>query len=172
MVRPFWLDRGMPLDEIGFITSTVGIAASVIGALIGGALTTRWGTFTGLWSLGLLQAFSNLGYATVAFYDGGRVALYAASVCESLTAGLGTAAFLAFLMRICDRTHAATEFALLSAIFGLTRPLAGSVSGWGTENLGYAGYFFVTFVLSLPAFALLPWVKPWVQGTEQSQAEG
>jgi PAT family beta-lactamase induction signal transducer AmpG len=161
MVKPFWVDRGLSVEEIGLISTTLGVAASIVGALVGGVLTTRWGIFRGLWVLGLLQAGSNLGYAAVAAFALGRPGIYAASLCESFTGGLGTAAFLAFLMHICDKRRAATEYALLSALFGLTRSLAGGFSGWGATHLGYAAYFSVTFVLALPAFALLPWVKPW-----------
>ena len=161
MIKPFWVDRGLTLKEIGLISTTLGVAASVVGALAGGVLTTRWGIFRGLWVLGLAQAVSNLGYAAVAWYDLGRTGIYAASLIESFTGGLGTAAFLAFLMHICDKRYAATEYALLSAIFGFTRDLAGAISGWGTTQLGYASYFAFTFFLALPAFVLLPWIRPW-----------
>jgi PAT family beta-lactamase induction signal transducer AmpG len=67
-------------------------------------------------------------------------------------------------MHICDKRRAATEYALLSAIFGFTRSLAGAFSGWGTTHLGYAAYFLVTLFLALPAFALLPWVRAWADG--------
>ena len=167
MVKPFWVDCGFSVEEIGLISTTFGVAASVVGALVGGMLTTRWGIFRGLWGLGLLQAFSNLGYAAVAYFQLGRPGIYAASLCESFTAGLGTAAFLAFLMHICDKRRAATEYALLSAIFGLTRSVAGAVSGWGTSHLGYAAYFAFTFLLAFPAFGLLPWVRPWAEGNAQ-----
>ena len=122
--------------------------------------------------LGLLQAVSNLGYAAAAYFDLGRPGIYAASLCESFTGGLGTAAFLAFLMHICDKRQAATEYALLSAIFGFTRSLAGAFSGWGTTHLGYAAYFAVTFVLAFPAFALLPWVRPWAEERQVLAGEG
>lgn len=165
MVKPFWVDRGLSLAEIGFISTTLGVAASIAGALIGGGLTTRWGIFRGLWVLGLFQALSILGYAAVAHFGLGRPGIYTASLCESFAAGLGTAAFLAFLMHICDKERAATEYALLSAIFGITRSVAGSVSGWGASHLGYGAYFALAFLLALPAFALLPWVKPWANAT-------
>jgi PAT family beta-lactamase induction signal transducer AmpG len=161
MVKPFWVDRGLSLEEIGLVSTTLGVGASIVGALIGGVLTTRWGIFRALWTLGLLQAVSNLGYAAVAYVDLGRPGIYSASLIESFTGGLGTAAFLAFLMHICDKRRAATEYALLSAIFGFTRSLAGAFSGWGTTHLGYATYFAMTFVLALPAFGLLPWVRAW-----------
>ncbi len=162
MVKPFWVDRGLSAEEIALISTTLGVGASVLGALAGGVLTTRWGIFRGLWVLGLLQAFSNLGYAGVAYTDAGRSAIYAASLFESFTGGLGTAAFLAFLMHICDKRQAATEYALLSAIFASTGWLVGSVSGAGVVRFGYGDYFLLTFALSFPAYALLPWVKRWV----------
>lgn len=161
MVKPFWVDRGLTLTDIGLISTTLGVGASIVGALAGGGLTTRWGIFRALWCLGLVQAFSHFGYVAVAQFGLGRPAIYAASLCESFAAGLATAAFLAFLMHICDKRRAATEYALLSAIFGFTRSVAGAFSGWGTTHLGYAAYFFLTFVLALPAFAFLPWVKAW-----------
>ncbi len=169
MVKPFWVDRGLSVEEIGLISTTLGVAASIAGALAGGVLTTRWGIFHGLWALGVLQAFSNLGYAGVAQFGLGRTAIYAASLFESFTGGLGTAAFLAFLMHICDKRRAATEYALLSAIFGFTRSLAGAFSGWGASDLGYAAYFALTFLLAFPAFVLLPWVRPWADAQSSSR---
>jgi MFS transporter, PAT family, beta-lactamase induction signal transducer AmpG len=163
MIKPFWVDRGLTPAEIGLISTTVGVLATVAGALVGGAWITRIGIFRGLWLLGLLQAVSNLGYASVAFFGLGRGFIYGASVFESFTGGLGTAAFLSFLMNVCDKEHAAVQYALLSALFGLSRSVAGGVSGWGTEHLGYASYFALTFLLAFPAYALLPWVKGWVR---------
>src|SRR5207248_1110992 len=113
--------------------------------------------------LGLVQAVSHLGYTAVAWGDGGRAAIYAASLAESFAAGLGTAAFLAFLMNVCDKQQAATQYALLSALFNLSGSLAGSFSGLGAERLGYGAYFALTFVLALPAYALLPWVRGWIR---------
>ena len=89
-------------------------------------------------------------------------AIYAASLVESFTGGLGTAAFLAFLMHVCDKQQAATQYALLSALFNLSGSLAGALSGLGAQRLGYGPYFALTFVLALPAYALLPWVRGWV----------
>jgi PAT family beta-lactamase induction signal transducer AmpG len=163
MVKPFWVDRGLRVEEIAFISATLGVGASIIGSLTGGALTSRWGIFRGLWVLGLLQAFTILGYASVAYFDLSRSGIYAAALCESFAAGLGTAAFLAFLTRICDKRNAATEFALLSAIFAMPRFVAAPFSGFAATHLGYATYFAVTFLLALPAFGLLPWVKPWAE---------
>ena len=172
MVKPFWVDRGLTVYEIGLVSTTLGVALSVVGALCGGVLTSRFGIFRCLWLLGLAQAFSNLGYAAAAGLDAGRIGIYAASAVESFTGGLGTAAFLAFLMRACEKEQAATQYALLSALFGLTRTLAGALSGVGTVRLGYGAYFAFTFALSFPAYALLPWVRSWCGENGRDELSG
>ncbi len=171
MVKPFWLDRGLSPTEIAFVSTTLGVGASVAGALVGGALTSRWGIFRALWVLGLLQAVANLGYAAAAWTGAGRAGIYAASLAESFGGGLGTAAFLAFLMNICDKQQAATQYAFLSSLFGLSGSLSGAVSGRGVEWLGYGSYFALTFTLALPSYALLPWVRRWIREAPDEHAE-
>jgi PAT family beta-lactamase induction signal transducer AmpG len=127
--------------------------------------------FRALWVLGVGQAGSNLMYALAAALPPSAPLMYAASVVESFCGGLGTAPFLAFLMAICDKAHAATQYALLSALFGLTRVLAGAASGWATEHLGYAPYFTLTFFLAAPALLLLPWMRAWT-ATPPAPASG
>ena len=169
MVRPFWVDRHFTPLQIGAVPGTIGVVSTVAGALLGGRLTKQWGIFRALWILGVAQAASNLAYATAAALPPSTVLMYSASVIESFCGGLGTAPFLAFLMFICDKTKAATQYALLSALFGLTRSLSGAVSGVITQEVGYAAYFVATFFLSWPAFLLLPWVKQWIN--DQSKTD-
>lgn len=171
MVKPFWVDYGKsiwPLKDdlmfqIGLFPTTFGIILSVVGALMGGAYISRYGIFHGIWFLGLLQAVSNLGYSFVDWLNLGQLGLYGASMFESLSGGLGTAAFLAFLMNICQKEHATVQYAFLSSIFSLTGRLVGGVSGLGAERYGYGDYFAITFLLSMPAYLLLPWVRQWIQ---------
>jgi MFS transporter, PAT family, beta-lactamase induction signal transducer AmpG len=163
MVKPFWVDQGRSLAEIGLVPTTLGILLSIAGALAGGVFISRYGVLASVWALGAPQALSNLGYAAVAAFGWPWSALYAASMIDSFSGGLGTAAFLAFLMNVCDREHATIQYALLSSLFSLTGRLAGAVSGLGAERWGYAGYFAVTFLASLPAYAFLPWVAPWIR---------
>jgi MFS transporter, PAT family, beta-lactamase induction signal transducer AmpG len=163
MVKPFWVDRGRTLFEIGLFPTTLGIVLSVVGSLCGGAFISRYGTFHSVWALGLLQAVSNLGYAVVAWANLGAAALYGASMFESFSGGLGTAAFLALLMNVCDKEHATTQYAFLSSVFALSGRLVGGISGLGAERFGYGNYFALTFLLGLPAYALLPWIKGWIR---------
>jgi PAT family beta-lactamase induction signal transducer AmpG len=166
MVKPFWLKGAglgeTALTELGLVSITAGAALTVGGALLGGELSTRWGLFRALWVLGALQAISNLGYMAAATMPV-RWMVYGASMIESFCSGLGVAAFLAFLMRICEARQAATRFALLTALSMLARNIVGAPSGFLVEAWGYAGYFGFTFLLALPAFALLPLIRHRVE---------
>ena len=169
MIKPFWVDRQFTPVQIGLVPGTFGVVATIGGALIGGSLTSRWGIFRALWVLGIFQAVSNLVYAAAAALPPNTALMYVASMVESFCGGLGTAPFLAFLMSICSKAHAATQYALLSALFGLTRALSGVFSGVATEGMGYAAYFTATFFLAWPAFLWLPWVKDWAGDGRESQ---
>lgn len=169
MIKPFWVDRQFTPVQIGLVPGTLGVVATIGGALLGGTLTTRWGIFKALWVLGVLQAVSNLVYAGAAVLPPSEALMYTASLVESFCGGLGTAPFLAFLMSICSKSHAATQYALLSALFGLTRALSSAFSGVATEQFGYAAYFTATFFLAWPAFFLLPWIKAWAEDERESR---
>src|SRR5690606_11494204 len=169
MVKPFWVDSGFTAEQIGIVSVNVGLALSIAGGLVGGWYVDRAGIFKGLWVLGLLQALSNLAYAGVAHVvpvsapgmvdPQYQVLVYLASGFESFTGGLGTGAFLAFLMGITSKAKATTEYAILSSIFAFSRAVAGWAGGLGVESMGYANFFFLTFWLSFPAYLLLPAVK-------------
>ncbi|RTL27720.1 MAG: MFS transporter [Burkholderiales bacterium] len=170
MVKPFWVDAGFTPAQIGLVSVNVGLGLSIAGGLVGGWYVDRVGIFKGLWVLGLAQALSNLGYALAAWYvphgHAGtdvamsyQAAVYAASGLESFTSGLGTGAFMAFLMGITSKERATTEYAILSSIFAFSRAVAGWAGGLGVEQMGYAVFFFLTFWLSFPAYLLLPAVR-------------
>ena len=158
MTKPFWVARGFTLDQIAILT-TGRLIATLVGATLGGILATRLGLFTALWSMGLVQLLSSVGYATAAWLPPDKGLISGAALFENFAAGLGTAAFLAFLMSVCERKYAATQFALLTAVFALSRWGAGLVSGILAERYGFAHYFFLTFLLGLPAYALLPQIR-------------
>lgn len=180
MVKPFWVDAGFSATEIGLVSVNVGLGLSIAGGLLGGWYTDRAGIFRALWVLGLWQAISNLGYALAAWLVPAgaghapelwhRALVYGASAAESFTGGLGTAAFLAFLMAIVDKRRSATEYALLSSVFALSRSLAGWASGFGAQGMGYGPYFLLTFFLSFPAFALLPFAARMLDYAERKGA--
>ena len=159
MVKPFWVDKGYGAAEIGTVTTVIGISVLIIGAFIGGAVISRYGIYKALIWLGILAVFSNAGYGLAAQSAATRPIFYTVVIVENFCSGLGTAAFLAFLMSVCDKRYAATQYAILTAAFAGTRFLIGSVSGILAERMGYAGYFWLTLILGIPGLLLVPLVR-------------
>lgn len=174
MIRPYWASRGFSTAEIGNVTTTLGMICTIAGAVAGGAFVSRFGIYRGLIYLGIVQMLSNLAYAYVAGTSAGRPWMYGAAATEAFCGGLGTAAFLSFLMFICDRDHAATEYAMLSALFGVARTVAFSFSGFVAEDLGFARYYWLTAALAIPGLLVVRLIRGRlaVQPTTASVSSG
>ena len=155
LLRPFLIDLGYSADDRGVALGTVGLAATLTGTFLGGALTTRMGLGHALWAFGALQVISNLGYVLVADSPVDRPLMYGAIGFEQLTSGMGTGAFSVLLLRLTQRRFSATQYALFSSLFGLPRILAGPVSGFLVDAIGWRTFFLFTIACGLPGLVLL-----------------
>jgi PAT family beta-lactamase induction signal transducer AmpG len=154
-LRPFLVDRGYTDFDRGVALATVGLAATLVGTFLGGVLTTVLGLGHALWVFGVLQIFSNVGYVLLARAGVDRLLMYGATGFESLTSGLGTGAFSVLLLRLTEKRFSATQYALFSSLFGLPRVLAGPVSGFTVEALGWEAFFWATMLAGIPGMVLL-----------------
>lgn len=149
---------GYTATEVGTVNKLLGLAATIIGALAGGALMAKLGLYRSLLLFGLLQAVSNLGFWLISVGPH-SVWLMAAGVgFENLCGGMGTAAFVALLMGLCNREFSATQFALLSALSAVGRTyLAGPFTPPLVEYAGWPTFFLMTVAIALPGLLLLRW---------------
>jgi PAT family beta-lactamase induction signal transducer AmpG len=156
LTRPFLIDMGYNADHRGIALATVGMVATIVGALIGGWVTTLAGLGHSLWIFGFLQIFSNIGYYLLARIGGPNLpAMYAATSFELLTSGLGTGAFFVLLMRMTQKRFSATQYALFSSMFALPRLLAGPIAGFAVDAMGWPSFFLSTLVMGIPGMVML-----------------
>ena len=147
---------GFTGTEVGAVNKVFGLAATIFGALAGGAIMARMGLYRSLMAFGLLQAVSNFGYWLLAVTPPHLYSMASIIVLENLCGGLGTAAFVALLMALCKQEFSATQFALLSALSAVGRTyLAGPLTPPLVEWLGWPGFFVVTVFIALPGLVLL-----------------
>ena len=154
---------GFALDDVGYVNKGMGLAATIFGALFGGALMVRLGLYRALMAFGVLQAVSNLAFMALAAAGKSWPLMVFAVGFENLSGGMGTAAFVALLMALCDHRFTATQYALLSALASFGRVYVGPAAGYATDpkylGLSWAVFFFLTFLLALPGLALLWWKR-------------
>ena len=108
---------------------------------------------------GALQAVTNLGFMLLAASGKSYALMVTVIGLENLCGGMGTTAYVALLMALCDRRFSATQYALLSALSAVGRVYVGPAAGYLVEGLGWEAFFFFTFLIALPGLALLAWQK-------------
>ena len=140
--------------EVGYVKG-IGLAATLLGALAGGLGMAKLGLVRSLLLFGILQALSNLSFMVLAWVGKSYVGLTAAIIVENVTGGMGTAAFVALVMSLCDHRYTATQFALLSSLEALGRVFSGRPSAELVGLVGWAQFFFISFVLALPGIWLV-----------------
>jgi len=164
--------------EVGVVNKVIGLWLTIGGALVGGALMLRLGLWRALLLFGILQMLSNLGFwwlavngrdvlpgLTLPAFDWGFVKLQHPTpvdgglllviACENLTGGMGTAAFVAFLMSLCNHRFTATQYALLSAFASVGRVWVGPLAGVLAQSIGWPEFFVLSAIVALPALVLL-----------------
>lgn len=159
---------GFSPTEVGSVNKIMGLAATIVGALIGGSLLERMGLYRSLMVFGILQGVSNLGYWLIAVVPQ-QLSLMAIAVgLENLCGGMGTAAFVALLMGLCHKDFSATQFALLSAISAVGRTyLAGPLTPVVVDEVGWANFFLITVLIAVPGLVLLFWRRLDIQKLDQ-----
>src|SRR5262245_1495351 len=145
---------GFSVSEVGYVKG-LGLGATLVGALVGGVAMAKIGMVRSLLLFGLLQAVSNLGFMWLAWIGKSYVALMTSILVENVTGGMGTAAFIALIMSLCDHRYTATQFALLSSLEALGRVFSGRPSAELVEMVGWAQFFFWSFLLALPGIWLV-----------------
>ncbi len=193
LTTPFLLKgAGFSQAEIGVVNKVIGIWLTIIGALVGGALMIRLGLYRALFSFGILQMISNLGFWLVSITTKGSwgsfslpafdilivslkeatevdlMLLFSVGI-ENLAGGMGTAAFVAFLMALCNQKFTATQYALLSAFSAIGRVWVGPLSGVLSESIGWPSFFIFSTVMALPGLFILYFLKPNISALETPQ---
>jgi len=161
MAVPFLLQQGFSPEVVGTVQAGWGIAATIVGTVLGGILFGRLGMNRSLWLFALLGAAGNLSYAVLAHFGGGMAALLAAVGLENLSGGMVGAAFVALLMSLCNPRFSATQYALLSGVYALSRSLLSLPAGILTERVGWSSFFVLSALAALPAFLLMVRLTPW-----------
>lgn len=163
-----FLIRGVGFSpaEVGAVNKGLGLVATIVGGLAGGAVLARIGLYKALLVFGVLQAVSNLGFAVLAS-TGKSLPLMAAVIgLENLCGGMGTAAFVALLIGLVDQRFSATQFALLSALGAVGRVYVGPSAGYLVEAVGWPVFFGLSTLVALPGLGVLWWARAQVHAAD------
>jgi PAT family beta-lactamase induction signal transducer AmpG len=172
MSKPFLMDIGVTVFQIGFLQLVLGTIATIFGCIIGGIYISKRGLTRGLWVLGVIQSITLLLYAWLALVhkimpkgaDGmaleainwtGLIHVGVINTFENLAYGLGTIAFVNFLMRTCKKEYNAAHYAIATGLMALASTFASFFSGFLAQKMGYMPFFVFCFGASVPGLLIL-----------------
>ena len=153
----FYQDLGFSKPEIASVVKTYGLIMTLVGGFLGGALVLRFGVMRILFIGALLSALTNLLFMLLAQVGHNMPMLYLVISADNLSAGLASAAFIAFLSSLTNVSFTAVQYAIFSSLMTLLPKVLGGYSGSMVESLGYEQFFFITALMGLPVLFLIVW---------------
>ena len=151
----FYQDVGFTKPEIAGVVKTFGLFMTIAGGFLGGLLSVRYGVVRILLLGALLSAATNLLFIALAATGHDLGMLYLVISVDNLSAGLASAAFVAFLSSLTNIRFTAMQYAIFSSLMTLFPKILGGYSGTIVDSLGYPSFFMLTALLGLPVLALI-----------------
>ena len=155
MANVFYVDLGYEKQEIGRITKLFGLTMTIAGGFLGGVLTVRYGVMKILFLGAVLAGATNLLFSLLAGIGPNLWALAGVISADNLSAGIASAAFVAYLSSLTSTSFTATQYALFSSIMVLLPKLIAGYSGMMVENVGYSVFFIGTAVVGILPLTLI-----------------
>lgn len=164
MIGPFYIDLGFTGPQIAATRTVFGFPATLVGVIVAGLIGLRFGTVPAMAIALVLAAVSNFGFALLALSGGDRAIWIAAAMFEGFSAGMATAAMVAWASRLTNPVATAAQFALLSSLMTLLGGFLGGFAGIAVEALqvrsgsamdGFATWFSLTPLAAIPPLILI-----------------
>jgi PAT family beta-lactamase induction signal transducer AmpG len=151
----FYQDLGFSKSEIAAVVKTFGVIMTIAGGFVGGLLAIRFGVIRILFLGAVLAAATNLLFMLLAGIGYDMFWLYIVISADNLSAGIASAAFVAFLSSLTNVSFTAMQYAIFSSLMTLLPKLLGGYSGSMVDALGYPGFFLLTAILGIPVLFLI-----------------
>lgn len=151
----FYQDLGYSKNEIASVVKTFGLLMTIAGGFLGGLLSVRFGVMKILFLGAVLSAVTNLLFMLLAQIGYNVPMLYVVISADNLSAGLASAAFVAFLSSLTNIKFTAMQYALFSSLMVFFPKMLGGYSGMMVEGIGYSNFFLITAIIGLPVLVLI-----------------
>ena len=151
----FYQDLGYSKVEIASVVKTFGLFMTIAGGFLGGLLSVRFGVIKILFLGAMLSALTNLLFMWLAQVGHSMPMLYLVISADNISAGLASAAFIAFLSSLTNISFTAVQYAIFSSLMTLLPKILGGYSGTMVDELGYSNFFLITALMGIPVLLLI-----------------
>jgi PAT family beta-lactamase induction signal transducer AmpG len=153
---------GLSNEQLGIVYGTYGLAAVLLGSLLGGWFVARRGLKRTLFPLCCAVNIPNVTFLVMSLaLPSSLLAVTAGVVIEKFFFGFGSVGFMIYLMQqLAPGKYTTTHYAFGTGLMGLCGLVTGVLSGHMQERMGYVSYFVFVMVATVPSF-LACWFAPF-----------
>jgi PAT family beta-lactamase induction signal transducer AmpG len=166
LAQPFMLDPvsegglGLSTEQIGLAYGIVGVAALVIGGILGGIAISWKGLKFWMFPMALAITLPNLAYVYMSMFQPADFSVIMVCVAiEQVGYGFGFAAFLMYMILMSDGEHKTAHYAFATGFMALGMMVPGMISGWLQEAVGYKWFFIIIMLLAIPTVVVASLMK-------------
>ncbi|WMS86934.1 AmpG family muropeptide MFS transporter [Pleionea litopenaei] len=164
----FYHDMGFSKQEIAEVSKTFGLIMMILGGFLGGLLSLRFGVLRILLLGAILTVATNLLFVALAQAGHNLTLFYIVISADNLTAGLASAAFVAFLASITNVSFTAIQYAIFSSLMSFLPKVIGGYSGAMVTNMGYENFFILASAMGVPVIFLIFLLRKRLEINEQN----
>jgi MFS transporter, PAT family, beta-lactamase induction signal transducer AmpG len=157
MMRPWLVDNGYSLTEIGALTGLFGSGAGLVGAVLGGWVASRFDRFRSLGWLALLQAVATATYLIPVMTEHAVWKIALATMIDNGVSGIATVTLFAAMMERCRPHHSASDYTLQASLVVISQTAASALAGTSADFFGYSRHFAIVVSFSLVIVAYVTW---------------
>ena len=166
LVPPFLLDPravgglGLSTEEVGIVYGSVGVAALILGGLLGGYVVSRHGLRLWLWPMACALHLPDAVFVYLSRTQPTNLSLIGSAIAiEQFGYGFGLTAYALVMIAVSEGEHATAHYALCTGIMALGMLVPGMLSGSLQELMGYNGFFLWILAAAIPGFAVTALIK-------------
>ena len=155
MFRPFLVDTGLSLAEIGLLVGGVSYTAGMLGAIVAGFVITFMGRKRSLVLFSLLEAIALALYLLPAFSFTNLSILYLVAISRQFALGMLRTAIYTIMMDKCDIATGGTDYTTQTSIAYLSAIIVAPISGILAKTIGYRGLFVICVAIAMVSTAII-----------------
>jgi MFS family permease len=153
--KPFLVDYGYSLDEIGLLRGIIGLSASFVGAISAGFFIKRNNRSNLLINTGIILAFSLLLFIIPIYFHLNIWSISSIIIINRFLSGFFITILFTLIMQKCESGKAGTDFSIQMAVLTFSSHGLGSVSaGYLTPVIGYNFFYLLSFAICISAVFL------------------
>lgn len=151
----FYAKMGFTKIQIADAVKFLGLFMTIGGGFLGGLVAQKMKMMHVMLIGAIASSATNLLFILLTYHPGDMNYMYLAVIIDNLAAGFATAVFIAFLSALTSVKFTAVQYAIFSSLMTLFPKVLGGYSGGISDNVGFANFFLITFLIGIPVLILI-----------------